>query len=378
MAPREKETLAADLRWRLARDCQAANLGTGDLLPSISTLTVRYGATLALARDFYRRLEAEGLVEAVHGKGVFLRRSLDGGGRPRSLNAGLVTYLDFAHPDHRTNLASTLINSFERKSVTLGGSSRLFNLYPGFDVTSGTLAAIKAARPDGLVFLPKEEGNPEDNIRQLLTLDIPLVVASHTTVLTHCVAFDHRQAAMAVTRHLRTRGLERLAFLQQRSVGSWAQERLEGFASSGGGLTFVLEHLPYVPESQVEVDALLPKLLAERVQGVVCSGDGYAVRLLTSARRQGLRVPEDMAIAGMNDDVQHRPHDLTTVQTSLFELGNAAYDLLAEVVAVPHTECIERRLPCPLLVRNTTRPVVAKIAMGEASCRESECASCSC
>jgi len=345
---------AAGLRWRFARDGQAARWRPGDLLPSLTALTERYGVTLAIARDFYRHLEAEGVVEAFHGKGVFLRGALEADRPSRSLNLGVVAFLEHQNPEHRFNRASSVLSAFERKSAALGGTTRLFNLHPTHDVTLAALEEIKTARPDGLLFLPPYYRDAEANLRRLLMLDIPLVLAGGSSNLTHCALHDHRQAAATATAHLRDLGLRKLAFLQFRCSEPWAQERLEGFNHAGGGIVAELDNNPYDAGFQAELDALFPKLLAEGVQGVLCSGDPYAAALLALARRQGVNVPEDLAIAGMDDNWRCRTLNLTTVQLSDFELGAAAYDLLSEVISKPPGKFVERRIPCPLLVRATT------------------------
>lgn len=353
VSPREKEALAADLRWRFVRDCQAGGLRPGDLLPSVNELTARYGASLAIARDLYRQLEAEGAVEAFQGKGVLLRGRLEADARPRALRLGIVAHLEFTDPTHVHNRACAVLNAFERRSSELGGSCRLFNLHPGHDVTLPALEAVKAARPDGLLFIPPYEENAEDNLRKLLMLGIPLVVTECQTTLAHRVLHDHRQAAATATAHLRGLGLEKLAFLQLRGPRFWARERRQGFLDAGGGLVLDVDHQSWEPGFRPELDALFPKLRQEGVQGVLCSGDHFAVALLEKARRAGVRVPDELAIVGVDDSWRFRSFNLTTIQISDPELGNAAYDLLAEVVAKRQPNFVERRIPCPLLVRET-------------------------
>lgn len=360
ISPQEKETLAADLRWRFSRDCQAAGLRPGDMLPSEKELAALHGVGLALVRGLYRQLREEGAVESIPCKGVQLRRGMDSGGRPRALSVGVVAFLELKHPAHRFNLENFVLNAVDRKSAARGGGSRFFNLFPEHTVTPAMLEALKAARPDGLIFISADTAHAEDDIRELLTLDIPLVVPGHRTELTHCVLFDHRQAASDITKHLLSRGLGKIAFLQQRSGDSWAKERLQGFNDAGGGLFIELDNTHRGAGSEAELRDTLQKLLAEGVQGVLCSGDPYAVILLELAKSQGLRIPEDLAIAGMDDNVRCRPFNLTTVQCSRSELSDGAFELLMEVIAAPPPNPVERRVHCPLLIRDTAPTPITK------------------
>ena len=62
--------VAAELRTRI----ESGELRTGDPVPSESALTERYGISRGTARHALAELEGAGLVEAVHGKGRFVRR----------------------------------------------------------------------------------------------------------------------------------------------------------------------------------------------------------------------------------------------------------------------------------------------------------------
>jgi DNA-binding LacI/PurR family transcriptional regulator len=54
---------------------------------------------------------------------------------------------------------------------------------------------------------------------------------------------------------------------------------------------------------------------------VVAMGDQLAFAVLDAARRRGLRVPEDVAVAGWDDDPDAEREGLTTIAQSLFDQG---------------------------------------------------------
>jgi GntR family transcriptional regulator len=64
------ERIADDLRQRI----RAGELGPGDRLPAETTLVEEYGKSLPTLRQALGLLQAEGLVEKVHGRGNFVRR----------------------------------------------------------------------------------------------------------------------------------------------------------------------------------------------------------------------------------------------------------------------------------------------------------------
>jgi DNA-binding GntR family transcriptional regulator len=66
----EYRRIAADLRVRI----ENGDLAPGDALPSEATLVDTYGVARGTARAALASLESEGLVDARHGKGRFVRR----------------------------------------------------------------------------------------------------------------------------------------------------------------------------------------------------------------------------------------------------------------------------------------------------------------
>ena len=63
--------IAADLRARI----EGGELGPGDALPSEAELTTRYGVSRGTTRQAFLELQAAGLIDAVQGKGRFVRAS---------------------------------------------------------------------------------------------------------------------------------------------------------------------------------------------------------------------------------------------------------------------------------------------------------------
>jgi DNA-binding GntR family transcriptional regulator len=63
-------TMAADLRTMI----ESGELGPGDALPSESALARRYTVARETARRALAELEGAGLIDAVHGKGRYVRR----------------------------------------------------------------------------------------------------------------------------------------------------------------------------------------------------------------------------------------------------------------------------------------------------------------
>ena len=87
---------------------------------------------------------------------------------------------------------------------------------------------------------------------------------------------------------------------------------------------------------------------------MVCSGDIYASILIDVFNEMGIKVPDDVAIVGVDDIWGLRHYDLTTVQLRPGRFGDAAYDLLADIIHHNIPSPTMRKITCPLIVRSTT------------------------
>jgi LacI family gluconate utilization system Gnt-I transcriptional repressor len=157
----------------------------------------------------------------------------------------------------------------------------------------------------------------------------------------HCVGFSQFEAGRAITRHLIARGHRRLAFAAaqldprtlQRAEGYRAALREAGLAGAG-------RELLRPERSSIALGATMFETLmhppgdAAAPEAIFFCNDDLAQGALLAALRLGIRVPEDVAVAGFNDlngSDQMQP-SLTTVRTPRTEIGTAAATLLLRLI----------------------------------------------
>ncbi|WPZ34706.1 LacI family DNA-binding transcriptional regulator [Thalassobaculum sp. OXR-137] len=217
-------------------------------------------------------------------------------------------------------------------------------LLAGTDYSSAkeaeAVGAMLGRRPDGLVLTSTAH---TANARQTLAASrIPVVELWELPVdpIGYAVGFSNRDAGAAMARHLLATGRRRMAFIGTSGEGDRrGRLRYEGFAeiladsglaearataaSSGTqtargarGLAAVLERWP-------DTDA------------VFCSSDALALGALSEAGRRGLRVPDDLAIAGFGDFefAGEFGLGLTTVRIPGLRIGETAAQLILDVNA---------------------------------------------
>jgi len=173
---------------------------------------------------------------------------------------------------------------------------------------------------------------------------------------------DDVGGACAATEHLLGSGADRVAMIQ--GPGD-AGGRGEGYRSA-----LEAAGVPYRPEYVVRGDwtrqggcAAMRDLLALEVPptAVFCANDLMAIGAMDAVHEAGLRIPEDVRLAGF-DDIEAatlvRPA-LTTVRNPAYDTGRTAGDLLVARMSGEH-EAGPRTvvLPCPLIVRASSEVTV--------------------
>ena len=86
--------------------------------------------------------------------------------------------------------------------------------------------------------------------------------------------------------------------------------------------------------------------------------DNLAIGAIQAARGHGLRVPEDLSVAGF-DDSEHASlitPALTTVRQPLAEMGRTAVNLLRRLIDGQRVETLHVELGTRLVVRDSTAP----------------------
>ena len=222
---------------------------------------------------------------------------------------------------------------------------------------------VKAQIAHGVVgmMLVGAEHDPE-TLGLLKERSIPYVITWTLTKDMPSVGFDNAAAAGRVATHLLDLGHQRFGVIAGITRDNdRARGRLEGLRAilAQRGLPLAQEALierPYrIVEGQLALRALLDTPQAPTA--IFCGNDLLAFGALIECARQGLRVPEDISIAGFDDldfAAEIRPA-LTTVHIPARQIGvRAAEYLLARIAGEPTPPSIE--VPIGLMVRDTTGP----------------------
>jgi len=170
------------------------------------------------------------------------------------------------------------------------------------------------------------------------------------------VDVDNAGAARTATEHLIGRGRTRIASVAGRQDMPAGIDRLRGFreAMTAAGLDpSLVEVGDFSPASGAEaMRALLAR--GEPIDAVFAASDRMAAGVCAELREHGLRVPEDVAVVGFDDDylAESAVPPLTTVRQPAHELGRRMAEVLVRLVAGEAVDPLTL-LPTTLVVRQS-------------------------
>ena len=203
------------------------------------------------------------------------------------------------------------------------------------------VALTRRSMVAGLVLTPPISENP-DILAKLDAVEIPYsrIVSSSSPPadVARTIYIDDRQAAYQITKHLLAQKHKRICFLNGDPEHMSSGERLEGYKQALREHqvplddTLVLEG-HYTFESGMErAQQVLSR--APAPTAIFACNDEIAAGALFAARMQGVRVPEQLAIAGFEDSPFSRQTwpSLTTAKQPMDEIAEHATEILIRLV----------------------------------------------
>ncbi|WP_211335768.1 LacI family DNA-binding transcriptional regulator [Lentzea flaviverrucosa] len=214
-----------------------------------------------------------------------------------------------------------------------------------------------------ILILPPEEG---DELVALSESGFPFVVVDPRTPPPPdiaAVSAAHSSGARAVADHLIGLGHRDIAVIAGPEEWLAGDARLAGHraALAKAGVLLTPDRLRHVEATTAHGKRAAAELLdlEPRPTAIVCFNDKVAVGTLQAARERGLRVPEDLSVAGFDDIDLAEATDpgLTTVRQPLQEMGRIAVTQLMRVLDGHQPEALHIELATTLVVRGSTAAV---------------------
>ncbi len=222
---------------------------------------------------------------------------------------------------------------------------------------------LEAGMVEGLIVSVAKDTRNSDLYNRLMAEGMPMVFVNRVLPELHAtqVVLDDRKWAFKMVDHLVRCGYRNIAHLAGNKHLAVTKERMQGYldALSSHGIPIQEKYIMYVGVQQdrakVGVDYLLS--LKERPDAIFSVNDPIAVGCMLELRKRGLRIPQDMAVAGFSESPIGRIMELTSVLQPTFEMGRMAARRLLRLMADVATPIETIILDGKLNVRKSTLPV---------------------
>jgi len=238
----------------------------------------------------------------------------------------------------------------------------------GVDHEREGLQSFVDHRVDGLLVATLRTDMGDEFLRELGAQGIPMVTVGREVkgMQVDCVTADHWQGAFELTMHLIELGHRLIGFVGIAAADAPALPRYQGYLAAlekaglavGPEYTVGPGHAPSFATQDDGYDGMMR--LAELVApptAVVARNDSAAIGVLRAAHTLGMKVPEDLSVAGFDNIplAAFWTPALTTVAQPIREQGKLAARTLLDKIEGKSTGAGETRtMACELVVREST------------------------
>lgn len=177
------------------------------------------------------------------------------------------------------------------------------------------------------------------------------------------VHLDNRTAARVMTEHLIQLGHRRIGMIKGPRLSPLTRDRLRGYqeALEDAGIPLDGDLLCPGDFSLASGYRAAVSLLEQRNRptAIFCENDEMAIGAIKRVKEAGLRIPEDISVAGFDDIPFARYTDppVTTIAQPAEDFGHEAVALLVDIIEGHEIKRDTRRvMPFELVVRSSTGP----------------------
>ena len=264
---------------------------------------------------------------------------------------------------------ASILSGIEEKAKERGYRIMVAQSSESYEREVEICESFKKNKVCGIIVSQAKDTEQYDHFIKLVSSGIPLVFYDRICPAINAsrVVVDDYQAAYKAVSYLIETGCKRVAFYV-------SNRNMEISKNQRNGYKDALYHHGLQPDDKLivqcdnpaDAEKITPSLLKmkDRPDGFFAINDETAISIMYTAKRMGLRVPDDVAVCGFTDSERAISCDpmLTTVHQNGAEVGAQATDVLIDMVEgkLPIDRVEKRMVRTRLVVRGTTRNPVAK------------------
>ncbi|MBD3586391.1 LacI family transcriptional regulator [Salinimonas sp. HHU 13199] len=255
-----------------------------------------------------------------------------------------------------------VINGMQEAAAERGYSLLLGNTQGNPELEAEYVKLVQTSQADGVIQLRAH--NPFASMNADAGALLPMVNACEVLESTAfpTVTLDNQRAAKSMTEYLLSLGHTRIGLIKGPNSSPLTQERLRGYQQA-----LASANIPFDDALLFDGDFTLQsgfdaakKMLTQpdRPTALFCENDETAIGAMQALKQAGLRIPDDVSVAGFDDIAFSGYADppLTTIAQPAEEFGHTAVSLLVDVLNGKIKKAPRVIMPHELVVRDSTGP----------------------
>ncbi|MGC9470822.1 MAG: LacI family DNA-binding transcriptional regulator [Bacteroidales bacterium] len=259
---------------------------------------------------------------------------------------------------------STVISGMEKVANQAGYNLIISQSQESAEKESSIVTTMFNSQVDGLMISLSYNTRNLDHLNILFRKKIPIVFFDRVCDHPRCksVVINNYRAGYEVTEHLIKQGCRRIVHLGGSLIRNVYNDRYQGYRQA------LADHNIPHDEKLVIISDLSNQSgrdAARRIMGwknlpdgLFAANDNSAVSAICELKRSGIKIPEDIAIAGFNNDPVSRvvEPNLTTVHYPGREMGEISADTLIKALNQSQPEILNSIvLSHSLIIRESSR-----------------------
>ncbi len=354
----------------ILRKITGANMPAHEKLPSESTIAKEYGVSKMVGKMALNALEEEGYIYRKPRSGSYKSERDPANGKSQE---------GFARDAHK-RFVGVIMPQFDPYCTEIVAGLERYFLQAGYNIVLRLsrasshleetalkeLTAMESVA--GIVLFPTSRRFCGDQLlrMQLNRYPIVLIDTIFRELSLDSVSHDHYKGAFDMTNYLIDMGHEKICFLTSAISEAYSrQERVRGFQDAILCRDMIFDkRMVYefgIEQTEGQYRNFLDRIANADISCVFCGDDYIAKELLNEALSRGIRVPEDLSIAGYTDNVflSFMSIGLTTVRQPVNRFCKEVTALLMRRIEDPLKAIESNKIETEIIQRESVKRVPA-------------------
>lgn len=282
----------------------------------------------------------------------------------QSLRISKSNVLGIIVPEITSHFFSSNISGIQDTAYKRGYNVMICQSNESFEQEKSNIKILVSSQVDGLLISLSRETKTFEHLRELYDREIPFILFDRVTeeIPVSTVTVDDAHGAYQVVKHLLEEGCRKIAYISGPEDLYISKKRKEGYlqALADFGIPETQSRI-YVSDLNEETNRNIALEIInqeERPDAIFAIFDPLAVDVMMVLKEKGIRIPEDIALAGFTNNPTSAVVEpsLTTVSQPGYEMGQiSANHLLDQLDDLAPNEPQSFVLGTTLVLRNSSK-----------------------